>query len=79
MHLSITPTPVLTEIHGQLARLWKGTTPLGRSVDVYVAAVATADVAAMDELDAALQETAPPPEAIVPAWMLTPARPGGSQ
>lgn len=79
MKITIEPTPVLTQINGAPARLWQGVTDAGTRCQVYVAAVAVEedDAGANLAFGGALKAVVPPPEAYVPAWMLTPARPAG--
>ena len=68
--LTIEPTETITRIDGVPCRLWKGTTPSGGRLDVFVHRCGSADPAAQAELEKALIEVVPPakidPPPVVP-------------
>jgi hypothetical protein len=76
MQLQIESTDTMTMLRGQPVRLWRGTTPGGRSCDVFVAAVGSADAVAQAELEVGLLPCASPPEAM-PLSEIMATRPGG--
>ncbi len=66
MKLTIEPTRIIELVNGRPARLWRGRTESGLSVDVFTAAVGSADPAAWAELERDLIEISrdQPPEEI---------------
>ena len=62
MTLTIESTDTWTTIDGRPARLWRGTTPEGREVHVFVGMLAVADPAAQAELERDLMLVLPPAE-----------------
>lgn len=59
MKITIKSTPQFTEIDGQRARVWNGTTERGVECKVFVARIAV-DPAAEEQFKAELQETGAP-------------------
>lgn len=76
MKITITSTPVVTEIDGRPCRLWEGVTESGHPCQVFVAAVAA--VGNEREFEKELLSIEAPPESAVPLWMVAPGKPGGN-
>ena len=62
LKLTIEPTDLLTEVDGVPVRLWRGTTPQGHPVQVFVRNLASNVPAAQAELARVLREVEEPRE-----------------
>lgn len=62
LKLTIEPTDVLTEIDGVPVRLWRGRTPRGNPVQVFVHRIRADELTAQAELDPVLKEVYEPRE-----------------
>lgn len=60
MKIEISPTPVLANVRGAPARMWKGRTDKGVEVVVYVTALQVKNEADTADFERELLETAPP-------------------
>ncbi len=74
MEIRISPTPVITEINGARARLWKGETDNGVECHVYVIGIAVAEGQDHAAFERELATIPPPAESVVPLYLITPAR-----
>lgn len=68
MKMTIESTDKIVEVNGVPARIWQGTSERGITVIAYITSIAAAGDADLAELEADLQEHAPPTALDVYAW-----------